>query len=72
MTKGYTEDPEYNNYILGRTQAGRWACRRILEKLSVSWLPELSDFMCGPLEPRCGRWRHRQNKRRNKDQWPET
>ena len=47
MTKVYTDDPEYTNYILGRTPAGRWGLPEDFRGAVIFLASRASDFMTG-------------------------
>lgn len=47
MTKVYTDDPEYSNYILGRTPAGRWGHPEDFRGAVIFLASKASDFMTG-------------------------
>ncbi|EXJ60787.1 hypothetical protein A1O7_04940 [Cladophialophora yegresii CBS 114405] len=47
MTKNYTEDKEYYNYIIGRTPAGRWGLPEDFRGAIIFLASKASDFVCG-------------------------
>jgi 2-deoxy-D-gluconate 3-dehydrogenase len=47
MTKVYTDDPEYTNYILGRTPAGRWGLPEDFRGAVIFLASKASDYVSG-------------------------
>lgn len=47
MTKVYLEDEQYNNYIIGRTPAGRWGLPEDFRGAIIFLASRASDFVCG-------------------------
>lgn len=47
LTEVYTRDPEYNDYIIGRTPARRWGLPEDLRGAVIFLASKASDFMCG-------------------------
>ena len=47
MTKVYTEDPKYTEYIIGRTPAGRWGLPEDFRGAVIFLASKASDFMTG-------------------------
>jgi 2-dehydro-3-deoxy-D-gluconate 5-dehydrogenase len=47
MTKVYTDDPAYTNYILGRTPAGRWGLPEDFRGAVIFLASKASDYVSG-------------------------
>lgn len=47
MTKVYTDGPEYTNYILGRTPAGRWGLPEDFRGAIVFLASKASEYVSG-------------------------
>jgi 2-deoxy-D-gluconate 3-dehydrogenase len=47
MTESYTKDPEYNNYIINRTPAGRWGLPEDFRGAVVFLASQASNFVTG-------------------------
>ncbi len=47
MTKVYTDDPEYTNYIIGRTPAARWGLPAAFRGALLFLARKASDFVTG-------------------------
>jgi 2-deoxy-D-gluconate 3-dehydrogenase len=47
MTKVYTDDKAYSDYIIGRTPAGRWGLPEDFRGAIIFLASKASDFVCG-------------------------
>lgn len=47
MTKVYTENEEYKNYIIGRTPMGRWGLPEDFRGAIIFLASRASDYMTG-------------------------
>lgn len=47
MTKVYTDNPEYNQYIIGRTPMGRWGLPEDFRGAIIFLASRASDYVSG-------------------------
>jgi 2-deoxy-D-gluconate 3-dehydrogenase len=47
LTKIYSDDPEYSQYVIGRTPAGRWGVPEDLRGAVIFLASNASDFVTG-------------------------